>query len=155
MHKILCIIFGVTLSCAAQAEMYKWVDPGGKVHYSDQPPPGAKTQQVESGKSKPAASAADKAVPKSAVPKSMADKEMDFNKRRSEAKEATAKKEKEAADAKQKQENCERSRETLRNFQAGGRIATTNEAGERVFLEDSGRQQAIDRAQKDVDSWCK
>lgn len=33
----------VLFSCAAQAELYKWVGPDGKVNYSDRPPPTAAT----------------------------------------------------------------------------------------------------------------
>ena len=45
------ILFSVlTLACvAAQADLYRWVDAGGKVHYSDQPPP-ASVKQVEKKK---------------------------------------------------------------------------------------------------------
>ena len=31
--------FAFLLGATAQAEMYRWVDKAGKVHYTDQPPP--------------------------------------------------------------------------------------------------------------------
>ena len=45
------VLFPVlVLACvAAQAELYRWVDAEGKVHYSDQPPP-ANIKQVEKKK---------------------------------------------------------------------------------------------------------
>ena len=32
---------------AATADMYKWVDEGGKVHYTDSPPPGQKAKKLD------------------------------------------------------------------------------------------------------------
>ncbi len=38
MKKIVFFIL-ICVACAAQAQMYRWVDEKGSVHYSDQPPP--------------------------------------------------------------------------------------------------------------------
>lgn len=38
------------LSVSAQAEMYRWVDKAGKVHYTDQPPPPSEAKKVEEKK---------------------------------------------------------------------------------------------------------
>lgn len=43
---ILMLLFGAT----AQAEMYRWVDKDGKVHYTDQPPPPNEAKKVEEKK---------------------------------------------------------------------------------------------------------
>lgn len=157
MHKILFFLILLAAPFSSHAQLYKWEDASGKVHYSDVPPPDAKTTPIGRGKGKPAETPASQApaTPGKATPKSLADKELEFNKRRQEGKEAAAKAEKEAAAAKEKQENCTRAKATLRSLQEGSRMSTTNEKGERVVIDDAARKRETERTQKDVDSWCK
>lgn len=157
MHKTLLALILLSATFSSHAELYKWVDESGKVHYSDVPPPEAKTTAIGRGKAKAAETPVTQsaATPNKAAPKSLADKELEFNKRRQEAKESAAKAEKEAAAAKEKQENCSRAKATLRSLQEGSRMSTTNEKGERIVIDDTARQRETERAQKDVDSWCK
>lgn len=152
MHKTLIALIFLAAPLSLHAELYKWEDSSGKVHYSDVPPPDAKTTTVGRSKGKAAQTPA---TPNKATPKNLADKELEFNKRRQEAKESASKAEKEAAAAKEKQENCTRSKATLRSLKEGSRMSTTNEKGERVVIDDTMRQRETERAQKDVDSWCK
>ena len=49
MKRWLLLPIFVLAGVAAQAEMFRWVDADGKVHYSDQPPP-ANVKQVEKKK---------------------------------------------------------------------------------------------------------
>jgi len=42
--------FAFLLGANAQAEMYRWVDKEGKVHYTDQPPPPKEAKKVEEKK---------------------------------------------------------------------------------------------------------
>ena len=87
--------------------------------------------------------------------KSMADKELEFRKRRVESEEAKAKQAKAEADAKVREQNCAQARGQLRSLQEGRRIVKYNAAGERVFLDDQARPEETARAQKSVDDWCK
>lgn len=157
MHKILFALILLAAPFSLHAEIYKWEDASGKVHYSDAPPPEAKTTTIVRGKGKAAQTPVTQnpATPSKATPKNLADKELEFNKRRQEAKESASKTEKEAAATKEKQENCTRARTTLRSLQEGRRMSTTDEKGERVVIDDNIRQRETERAQKDVDSWCK
>ena len=43
------VLLCALLDCAAQAEIYKWVDADGKIQYGDQPPKDAKTSKVSGG----------------------------------------------------------------------------------------------------------
>lgn len=154
------ILFALVLLAAplsTHAEIYKWEDASGKVHYSDVPPPDAKTTAIGRGKGKAAQAPVTQnpATPDKATPKSLADKELEFNKRRQEARESASKAEKEVAAAKEKQENCARAKAALSALQEGSRMSTTNEKGERVVMDDAARQRETERARKDVDSWCK
>jgi hypothetical protein len=140
------------ITANAYAGVYKWVDSNGGVHYSDQPNPSPGTKQLNLPPSPTSPVSADS---NDSGPKSLADKEMEFRKRRAAAEEAQKKAEQAQKDAKQKEANCAQAKSNLGLLQQGGRVATVNEKGERVYLDDQGRQNAIDRAKADVNTWCK
>lgn len=142
----LLVLLGLPL--AAAAEMYRWVDSNGQVHYSDSPPPaGAKsTRTIVTPPAAPAAAPAKS--------KTWQEKDLEFRQRQAAEAEAQAKKDKESADAKQKKANCEAARRNLQTLESGQRVATTNAQGEREFMDDTARQKAIEEARRAVNSWC-
>ncbi|HVS25853.1 MAG TPA: DUF4124 domain-containing protein [Burkholderiales bacterium] len=153
------IILSLLSGVVASADVYKWVDSDGTVHYSDQPPPGAVKEQSLSNKSgtppgSSGASGAGNAAPNAAGPKTYIEQDAEFRKRQVEAEEKHAKEEKVLAEAKGRQQNCEHARSSLQSLQSGQRVVKYNEKGERVYLDDNERGQEIANAQKSVDSWC-
>lgn len=138
--------------CAA--EISKWVDSQGKVHYSDQPPPGAAAKKIEPPPPPLPAKAVRDAMTKGG-PKTMAEKELDFRRRKVEAEETAEKARKAEVEAKAKKENCVSAQSQLRLRQEGTRLFTLNEQGERVYADDADRARLIANAQKEVDHWCK
>jgi glutaredoxin len=46
-RSIFMLAFGMALALSASAQVYKWTDPAGKVHYGDRPPDDAKTEQLK------------------------------------------------------------------------------------------------------------
>jgi hypothetical protein len=155
MRQLLIIIVSMlALATAAQAGVTRWVDADGKVHYSDQPAPStAKSQKNLDLKNNPALP---KAAPDSkGGEKSLAEKDLESRKRRVEAEEGAAKQAKDQEEAKSRKSNCAQARNQLQALQEGQKISKFDEKGERVFLEDSARPQAIEEAKKTVDSWCK
>lgn len=154
MRQLLTIVSMLALATIAQAGVTRWVDAEGKVHYSDQPPPPtAKSQKTLDLKASPALPIA--APDSKGGEKSLAEKDLESRKRRVQAEETAAKQARDQEEAKSKKANCEQARNQLQALQEGQRIAKFNEKGERVFLEDSDRAQAIEAAKKTVDSWCK
>lgn len=152
------LIFLILASANAFAEVNKWVDDQGRVHYSDQAPPPevqAKALRSASG-SEGAGSASGVAGTNSpAASKSFAEQEAAL-KREQQAKQAAA------AQAAQKQAaadalkaNCESAQQNLRSLQSGARIMDTGVNGERYFIDDSQRQQRIDKVQQDIRNLCK
>jgi outer membrane biosynthesis protein TonB len=129
---------------AAMAQLYKWVDKDGRVHYSDQPPPSQESKQI-----------AVPTAPSAPAPKSAVAKEKDLERVRAEEKE----KEKVAADKERKAaidaENCKNARNYLRTVTSGGRIATYNDKGEPELLDDKQIEIEKAKAQKAVDEACK
>lgn len=154
MRQLLTIVSMLALATVAQAGVTRWVDAEGKVHYSDQPPPPtAKSQKTLDLKASPALPIA--APDSKGGEKSLAEKDLESRKRRVQAEETATKQARDQEEAKSKKANCEQARNQLQALQEGQRIAKFNEKGERVFLEDSDRAQAIEAAKKTVDSWCK
>ena len=143
------------LSASVQAQMYKWVDSSGKVHYTDQAPPANVKQKKLDITTSPAPVVATPGKKAPVASKTLADKEMDFNKRRKQADDAIAKQTKEAEEAKTAKENCDRARSIQRSLDENLRITQTNEKGERVFLDGEARQKELERAKKGVADWCK
>ncbi len=138
---------------SAYCEVYKWVDPDGTVHYSDQPAPGAtqeETLNIRSG----AAAGAGTGAQKAPGPKTYIEQDSEFRKRQVEAEEKAKKEQKALAEAKEAQQNCERARSSLQSLQTGQRVTVYNEKGERAYLDDNARAQEIANTQKAVDFWC-
>jgi hypothetical protein len=148
------------LPVAAQ-QLYKYVGPDGKVQYSDRPPAdGRKAEKVTSSRlssvgSGATAAAASSEAAKSGSPKTAAEQEQAFRQRKTEADEKARKGEKLAQEQQQQAEACANARRDLAGVQSGARVARLNEAGERIFLDDSGVQSEISRLQRDVAANCK
>jgi hypothetical protein len=145
---------GLFLCCAlavaalpAHAGLYKWTDGSGKVHYADQPPTGdAQTLKPSSAGQADAAREATQALDA---------RDQAFRKRLKDAEDARAKAEKEAAEARRKRENCDKARNNLDVLQNRPRVYTTNAAGQRTYMDDAARTQALANSQKAVAENCR
>lgn len=148
--KNLSVLLVVLISSApVYAELFKWTDEKGVVHYSDQPAKG----EVKSEKKLDIPN--QRAGTPAASDKSWAEKNVEFKKRQNAAAEAEAKQQKEAQEAKTKTENCAKAKSTLQTFESGQRIVTYNEKGERSYLDDTQREKGLADARKAVADWCK
>ncbi len=143
MKRIALAALALALAPLASAQLYKWVDKDGKVSYSDQPPPAAASKQikVETGGSGPAPSAVAR------------DKEL--QKGRQEAADAQKKKDDAERVAKQREEECEKSRSYLKGLENGGRFVTFDDKGNRTFLEADQIEAEKTKARKNVEEACK
>ena len=139
----------LAFSAHAHAELYKWTDAQGKVHYTDQPP------TLNSQTIKP--SSAGQAETTSKATQSLDAKDQAYQKRSKEAKDARDKAEKEAEQARIARENCDKARKNLSTMQNAStpRLYTTNAAGQRVYMDDSARESALASSQKSVTEFCK
>lgn len=133
---------------SAAAEIYKWIDEEGNVHYSQQRPPAdaqpksTETIKVNSG----AASEADLKGLQRDIERS----NKIFEDR------AKQKEEQEQAAAEQaiRKQNCEKVRLNLQKLQEVQRVFHTDEEGNRVRVGEEQRQADITRAQEQVEEWC-
>ena len=150
MIRLLVFFAAALLAASGFAQQYKWVDKDGKVRYGDMPPPGVRATPLRppSGAAAPSA-AAGKKDEKALTP------EQAFQKRQKDQQDQAAKADKASADAETRRVNCELARANLRQLQSGERMATTNAAGERVYLDDAQRAKDTARVQQAVSDWCK
>jgi Domain of unknown function (DUF4124) len=147
------------VSLPAEAQ-WKWKDKGGRIQYSDLPPPvGTPDQDILSRPSAPRRAAIIAGAPASApsgpasasaplVPR-VVEPELEAKRKKAEAEFAGKNKAEDERITAAKADNCTRARSQLRTFESGIRVTRTNEKGEREFLDDKQRADETKHA-KDV-----
>ena len=157
MSKFLLILL-MLASTNTFAAVKKWVDAQGQVHYSDQPPPaGAKAETLRSASDTEGTAGTNGVTETSApaAPKTIAEREAELKKAQ-QAKQAAADKaaqKQAAADA--LKASCANAQQNLRTLQEGLRMVEIDANGERSYLDDTQRQQRIEKAQQDISNLCK
>ena len=146
-YSILAAVLALTLvGTPALAEVYKWVDAEGNVHYGDRPPSSGQEPQSLSLPSAP-------------------DRDSDHGERSLkqrrlleafEAERADQERvETEAAEAKRERaHDCEQARRTLANFERANIVYTTDENGARVYMSDEERRGAAANAKEWIRKHC-
>lgn len=153
MSRILSLILFLTIPLVAHGQLYKWVDQDGKIQYSDQPPPAnARQQKKIDVQTAPPATPSQDPGKKAEEPKTAAEQDLEFKKRKLKEEEDQAK---QAAEAKQRQENCNTARGRLKSLQEIGRVFTYDAKGERVYADDASREKMVQEAQQDISKWCR
>ncbi|HTN93902.1 MAG TPA: DUF4124 domain-containing protein [Gallionella sp.] len=144
------IILLMLASTSALAAINKWVDDHGVVHYSDQPPPpGQQPKTLHED-----ADTQDSASGTSAT-QTVAEKEAALKKQNAEKQSASFKEAQKQAAEDALKANCSNAQDNLRTLQSGIRIMEVGANGERSYLDDTQRQQRIDKAQQDIAKYCK
>ena len=140
---ILVFVMFVLSSAAWGAEIYKWVDKKGNVHFGDQPGgPGAQQVDVPKFKTDPVLEQRQKERQEAK------EKEKAENTIKSQNEEDARKKEE------QRKKNCITARERLEQLKTVRRLFRIDEKGERHDLSDEERATALLKAQEDVKKWC-
>ncbi len=162
MIRFAALFLAIAFASVAQAQQFKWVDKDGKTQYGDAPPPGVKATSLKAppGPTAPPAAPASKdakdgKAAKKSGPMSAKEQEAAFRQRQDDQRKAADKSAKADAEEGKRKENCEAARGRLRDLEGGVRIASTNEKGERVFMEDGARAREITGARQSVAEWCK
>jgi Domain of unknown function (DUF4124) len=163
-------------AATATAQVYKCTDKDGKVQYSDIPPPAdakcASPKKIDArsaagpgvapapapaktnSKDAPKDAKAGKDAPKDS-PKTLADRTKDFDKRRADEAEAAKKAADEERVAKANQARCTEATRYLRDLESGRPLASSDDKGERVLLDDAGRATEVNRARTAMKESCK
>ena len=154
MKRIVLSFCLLSLAAVATAQQFRWVDKNGKVQYGDAPPASVKATPLKAPAGPSAQPSAPEAKDGKDAKKALTPEEA-FRKRQEDAKKAEAKAAEQAAEDRTRKENCSAAQARLRDLESGIRIATTNEKGERAFIDDEARKVQTESARKSVAEWCK
>lgn len=134
----------LTLSPVVQAEIYKWVDSGGHIHYSDKPPAQrAEKLDIESRPTDPERIAA------------LDEKRLQAAEQREAAAAAQADRARvEAEQQSARDKNCAIARKALASLVSATRVYEPLPDGGRRYLEQDEVDERMARARADVDEWC-
>lgn len=144
-----CAALAMTLASGAMAnEIYKWTDADGNVHYEDRPTGAETEERLDMSYGRTDRSSVQRRV------KARTDAEAS----RREAASVAAASKQEAADNAAAEEaraaKCERSRARLESYLQSRRLYRTDENGERVYLDDTQRQEARQKAEEQITQFC-
>lgn len=133
---------------AAANEIYKWTDAEGNVYYEDRPTGAATEERLD---------ITYRATDNSAV-QERAQKRVDAQTAKREADSVAAAAEKEATDNaaadQARQEKCDRSRARLNSYLKSRRMYRTDTDGQRVYLDETQRQEARQKAEEQISEFC-
>jgi len=155
----LALLFLAMAACAsAQAQVYKWKDANGVIHYDDKAPEGGKAKEVHLREASPAG-AAPAAVPgkdskdgKDSGKQTLREKEIELRTRRIEREQADAKKAQERA---ARESECKKAAADLADKRRIPVLYDLNDKGERIYKSDMEREAWLAEQQKEYDQHCK
>lgn len=134
-------------STLVAADVYKWTDEQGRVHYSDRPMSDA-SQPL---KVTPAPHISDPST-NQADRKRLQQRMLDvYREERTQKRQVAAKQKQEKAKRKRM---CHQTRDRYESFSSSGAIYDRDENGERRYFENKERERFIARLKSDVDRWC-
>ncbi len=160
------VLLLVSLPADAQ---WKWKDKGGRIQYSDLPPPvGTPDQDILSRPSAPRRAAIGPATAASpgsapavlaaasgALTPRVVEPELEARRKKAESEAGARNKAEDDRVAAAKADNCTRAKSQLRTFESGIRVSRTNEKGEREFLDDKQRADETKHAKDAIAADCK
>ena len=179
--KTITLALGLSLAAATQlatGATYQWRDASGRMVYSDLPPPahvrpsqivrqpkpssgrdakqpsdgnGERTEQAGGSVATPPPEAAVKPAP---ARKTVAERQMESNKRRAAEAEAQKKQDESAAREAKTRRACDDMRASLRTLESGMRVKTVDENGVQRFVGDLERAQRVAELQRAIGEDC-
>jgi len=139
----------IAIGTAAFAdEIYKWTDENGNVHYEDRPSGNPSEEQLRFSYNRTNSTALQNRI------ESQRNAEESLREARAEAVEGKRLAEEERAAAEQQQAECDSYRARLNTMLAAPRIYRTDEAGERIYLDEAQRADSRLRAETYIKETC-
>lgn len=129
------------------AEIYKWVDEQGQVHYGDKPQAQAESISVDEGQGEPAKAPAGDSARRERQQRVLKSMQMERERKQ-------ALREQERAAAQEAAQRCAEARERLADITGAGFLYRKNAQGERVIFTDAERTQATAQAEAAVEHYC-
>ena len=145
------VIATLLLHAPAIAQIYKWTDDSGEIHYTQTPPPGGVASQKMQGAPAPAESRETIRQEQQKLQQQLDAMEERHAER--ENREALEKQRKKLDEISEK--NCITARNNLGKLQQGGIKRYLTPEGEVIRLTDEERQRRLAEAQNQVEKYCK
>ncbi|MBI5461344.1 MAG: DUF4124 domain-containing protein [Gammaproteobacteria bacterium] len=142
----LCLLLLLCIGgMSASAEVYRWTDAEGRAHFGDRPPlSGARSVDVPANTGSPAPTPAERLEKQRALLRA-------FEEERRQHRDV---REKTQHDKAERQRNCVQARDRLQSYEHSSGIYDLDAQGERVFLDDTQREQFMAERRQDVETWC-
>lgn len=161
-------LLACSIALPAQAQ-WKWRDAGGKIQYSDLPPPkGTPEKDIllrPPGLKQPPVIVLPLGTPGTAAPASLpapvasgpsrAELDQQAKQKQQEQEQAAKQKEDERKIAQLRRDNCTRAQDNLRLLQEGVRISRLNERGENIVIDERQRAEETQRTRLVIGSECR
>ncbi len=145
MHKAGLALWLLLLAAPAVAEVYRWVDVQGQVHYED------RSQSQSAGgmhSYTPPAAATEN-------PQQRMDRTRKLlNAYEVERQQAREQREKQQEAREKRRRNCAIARDNLRQYQSYGSIYRLDQDGNRVYLDEQERNKLLQKSRDDIEKWC-
>jgi dsRNA-specific ribonuclease len=143
LNSIIALLLCALISAPGLAQVYKWVDESGQVHYADRP----ETTQAEQVKIR---------QNETTTPRAKDKEKIDYLKDKNKAKSEQAEELKEQKMSnKEKRKLCNEAKSDLQAIMSRGRVREINEKGEYTYLTEEQRQQRISAARKKQKEFCR
>jgi hypothetical protein len=147
--KYLLLTISILFITSTQAEVYKWVDDKGTVHYGDKPQAGSKAVDVEPHETiaRPATAGEDelsREEKRQRVSDMLEEDRLAKNKER----------EKQNRERERKKRECNRLKDTQRRVQHAGSLYRLDEDGNRVTISNEQRQKSEKRLRQQLKKAC-
>lgn len=140
------VLMLATLLSMAHAEVYKWTDENGVVHYGDRPVNKTHAQQIEvqqqAVETQPTGSRADK---RQKLLEAMEEDRLKKSEQRKKQQEKS----------KRDRKYCHRLKDHLRNMQRASRTYNLDKDGNRVYQSEKSRSNSIARIKKQMKKYCR
>jgi hypothetical protein len=129
--------------CISAAEVYKWIDDNGTVHFSDKPQHKS-ASKIHVWTTAPQLMQED-ALPSAAPDELSVDERIDARR---------AKRLEQEAELKKKKQNCRKASAYLATLESHPRLVDIGEDGKEHYFSGPERDQAITKARQVVSKWC-
>ncbi|ENO93256.1 hypothetical protein C662_08385 [Thauera sp. 28] len=160
------VLLALLIALPASAQIYRWTDSAGQVHFTDTPPPSEDYAVIQRPRTtaaptpaavapEPAPESEDETAEAQAGPQTTAEREQALRKRRLEKEEAEAKQQDEAAREAERKRFCEDTANQITALRSGQRVSRFNARGEREFLDDSARAAETERLERQIAEHCR
>ena len=133
---------------AVAEDIYKWIDEDGSVHYEDRPSGAVSEQRIQMTYNRTSNNAVQSRVNSFNESQQV---RRDAGKAADEEKSATAEK---RAEKEQRQQKCVDTRAQLKRMLEARRLYREDADGERVYLDDDGREEAREHAEELITEYC-